>query len=1807
MEEFFNRYAYDIALDRLGSGAFGTVYRAYDNYLNVFKALKIAEVKYIDGREFSLKSEFEASQKVPTHRNIAHYESVIQMRMPNGLFDYAVMQYYEEGSLKVLLENKILTPEQKVKIVKGILTGITVLHKNKVIHRDIKPSNILIAKDFNGNYVPKISDFGLSKLVDPGKDQSFSGSFAGGTLDYSSPEQLYGQRLKFNSDLWSFGVIAYEVFTGKKPFDVSDFSGSPDLKRKKVLANILSGGIPDNIIECPKPYDTVIKLCLLRDPSQRVQSGDDLLSYISKPFPIEIEKEQEDEFDETFLFQKDSEDKKSKDIFSFWKKKLIQKDKEKSAPNLTPNELELAKIRRKEKQDALLEEQFEEKISKIVIPLIESGNLVDAIGKLKEIAESFPDEIFLRKKVEEREDQILEINRRREEEKRKLQLKDKENRELKSMVRDAERAVEEEEFDRALNLFKQALKLDPENQDILIKVKDTESLLLRKREKEEAERRAAEEKKKIDAKFNLFFAQGISLMNSNNLTSALGMFEQCLEIKLNDPSALEKKQAVTKLIEKAELERRQQQRDALLSDAEQALEKKDFDEALKLCEKAERVDSENKEVRLKKEKVLQRKNEHERRLEEERRRQLEEERQQKFELTVAEAEKAVEQKQYEKALVLFGQALELRPKEEGVLQKIARTESLLRQKREREEAEKRAAEERKRLDAKFDLFFSQGLSLLNSKKLADALGMFEQCLEIKPNDPSALEKKQAVTRLIEKAELEKRQKQLLALLSDAEQALKNKDFDKALDLCEKAEKIDNQNKELRQIKDRVLQKKKDHQKQLEEERQRRAEYSKLLSEANLLAEKEEFEKALIVLDKAALIFPDEDNLQAQIKETKALQEAKAKQIEEEKRRRQLEEERQQKFELTVGEAEKAVEQKQYEKALVLFGQALELRPKEEGVLQKIARTESLLRQKREREEAEKRAAEERKRLDAKFDLFFSQGLSLLNSKKLADALGMFEQCLELKPNDPSALEKIEAVTKLLEKAEQERRRQQLNVLLLDAVQAMENRDFDKALNLCEKAEKVDSQSKELRQIKERVVQGKKEHQRKLEEERQRRAEYSKLLSEANLLAEKEEFSKAMAIFNKAALIFPEDDYPPRRLKEITILIKTKAIEDEKLQRLQKKAEGHEVKGDQLFQNGDFESAMTAYIKGLEYLPTSPTLKRKVAIAKREIRKKKRRLFIWWLTGKGNNKLLFRNIAVAGSLLLVIGFGLMRIAGGAGETSIIQKDGRSFLVYNNTEFPEDFDFIFFQNDSIIGLLGKEPYLFTGSGFELLVGGVFFNGRVIFPDADYLADISGIDELRALKNSTSEPEIIALIDAAIETMAERRFRSIMRTPDIESLEEFAKEFPESRRVHEAVEQISTLIDRMAATRSEEELFHDIRERSSRRLAEEYLRRYPAGTYKRDVEEILKQMDLLDEEDMWEDFRLSPSLEGAAEYLNKYPEGRFRSQIHQLRDRLIRELIGEWESIKNRRNDGEISRFLERELPAELSDEAGKLLNQLEVERQQWELVRGSEDLNQLRRYIAEHPESPYVEDAERIIKSLEEKKESTHEVEVSEEKLELSAIIMELEADFIRIPGGTHILGCDQPDRGCNPNDGKKTVQLEPYYMSRFEMTQGLFQRIMGSNPSQYTDCARCPIENISFEEVKNFIDKLNNLPGNPYFYRLPTEAEWEYAAAGGRNDLFAGGNDAQRLAVINSRGGTEQVGSKAPNAFGLYDMSGNVAEFCMDHYAPYSNPTQSSGLRVVRGGSWDDREDGALIKKREKIDSRTALPFVGFRLVRDPID
>jgi formylglycine-generating enzyme required for sulfatase activity len=271
-EEFKTRYLYDPATDKLGEGGFGKVFKAYDTYLDRWVAIKIASVnpQYESVR---LRKEVEMVSRLPVHPNIARYEECYTFSSFDGEYDFGILQYYEEGNLLQLIQNEKLSLAQKESLLKQILSGLAFLHDNGIIHRDLKPQNILIVKRKEGTFVPKITDFGISKKLEINKSSVFNNSLAGaGTLSYSSPEQLGDLEIRKNTDLWSFGVIAFQVLTGQLPFSTGGHATTSESGRQELFSQINSGKFPDTINDIPKPWQTLIQQCLLKEVAQRVKN-----------------------------------------------------------------------------------------------------------------------------------------------------------------------------------------------------------------------------------------------------------------------------------------------------------------------------------------------------------------------------------------------------------------------------------------------------------------------------------------------------------------------------------------------------------------------------------------------------------------------------------------------------------------------------------------------------------------------------------------------------------------------------------------------------------------------------------------------------------------------------------------------------------------------------------------------------------------------------------------------------------------------------------------------------------------------------------------------------------------------------------------------------------------------------------------------------------------------------------------------------------------------------------------------------------------------------------------------------------------------------------------------------------------------------------------------------------------------------------------------------------------------------------------------------------------------------------------------
>jgi formylglycine-generating enzyme required for sulfatase activity len=218
---------------------------------------------------------------------------------------------------------------------------------------------------------------------------------------------------------------------------------------------------------------------------------------------------------------------------------------------------------------------------------------------------------------------------------------------------------------------------------------------------------------------------------------------------------------------------------------------------------------------------------------------------------------------------------------------------------------------------------------------------------------------------------------------------------------------------------------------------------------------------------------------------------------------------------------------------------------------------------------------------------------------------------------------------------------------------------------------------------------------------------------------------------------------------------------------------------------------------------------------------------------------------------------------------------------------------------------------------------------------------------------------------------------------------------------------------------------------------------------------------------------------------------------------------------------------------------------------------------------------------------------------------------LDPEMVFVKGGTFQMGSNSGDSDEAP---VHSVTLNDYLIGKYEVTQAQWKSVMGSDPSNFKGCEDCPVVMVSWNDVQDFISRLNEQTGKRY--RLPTEAEWEFAARGGsqsRGYTYSGSNDLGSAAWcgMNSGRKAHEVGTRQPNELGIYDMTGNVWEWCSDWFGVYNsfsvtNPkgAASGEYRVNRGGSWYYGAYFCRTSFRNRDNPGQGLNNLGFRLVLD---
>jgi formylglycine-generating enzyme required for sulfatase activity len=211
----------------------------------------------------------------------------------------------------------------------------------------------------------------------------------------------------------------------------------------------------------------------------------------------------------------------------------------------------------------------------------------------------------------------------------------------------------------------------------------------------------------------------------------------------------------------------------------------------------------------------------------------------------------------------------------------------------------------------------------------------------------------------------------------------------------------------------------------------------------------------------------------------------------------------------------------------------------------------------------------------------------------------------------------------------------------------------------------------------------------------------------------------------------------------------------------------------------------------------------------------------------------------------------------------------------------------------------------------------------------------------------------------------------------------------------------------------------------------------------------------------------------------------------------------------------------------------------------------------------------------------------------------------EIRLVSVPGGSFLMGSPPSEAGRDKDEGPQSeVTVKSFYMDSHEVTQAQYQAVMGSNPSSFKG-DNLPVDGVTWIEANEFCRKLSQATGRAY--RLPTEAEWEYAARAGSSGPFFGDLTAMSWYGANSGHRAHPVGQKQPNKFGLYDMNGNLWEWCQSKYQPYPyqaadgrEDLQDGAVRVLRGGSWESSASSCRSAYRRRVvpDART----IGFRIL-----
>lgn len=328
-------------------------------------------------------------------------------------------------------------------------------------------------------------------------------------------------------------------------------------------------------------------------------------------------------------------------------------------------------------------------------------------------------------------------------------------------------------------------------------------------------------------------------------------------------------------------------------------------------------------------------------------------------------------------------------------------------------------------------------------------------------------------------------------------------------------------------------------------------------------------------------------------------------------------------------------------------------------------------------------------------------------------------------------------------------------------------------------------------------------------------------------------------------------------------------------------------------------------------------------------------------------------------------------------------------------------------------------------------------------------------------------------------------------------------------------------------------------------------------------------------------------------------------------------DWQTTQQENTIAAYSRF-RRKYPNSIHYEEAKQKIKALEEEATWQKALRSNRVSGYEDYRDDYPNGVHVAEARKRIDALvsenEYKKPAPTIIIPEAPKLETR---LPFEPEMVFVPGGTFKMGSND-DKSEQPIHD---VTLSDFYIGKYPVTQAQWRAVMGSDPPElkFKGCDQCPVEGVSWNDIQDFLKKLNAKTGKTY--RLPTEAEWEYAARGGNKSngyKYAGSNNLDEVAWYDENSydkgkdhpdyGTHPVGQKKANELGIYDMSGNVWEWCSDWHGAYPSTAQTNPkgpadgeYRVVRGGSWLNYDISCRVSNRYRYYTVNRYYFIGFRL------